>query len=231
MRWVSVTVRSNMCVGQSYTSPYDYLCYSVSLLLEVTVAPSAARSTCSLRARTARSARTRCRCWAASGPRRLNLMRAAEGWRSCAEGVPASRCAASASSALSSEEHTKDRLSDIAPPVPLSACTSSSATVCPQPLWSVVFFDSFFQNHFTENNKCCTKSARCWTETEAFEILPDSSSTALFLSSDESSRKQTTNSETQSKEISEIRQSTWVITQVLTFIPAGIGMGFCSEST
>lgn len=37
------------------------------------------------------------------------LMQAAGGWRSCAEGVPVGRSAASASSVLSSEEHRKDR--------------------------------------------------------------------------------------------------------------------------
>lgn len=46
------------------------------------------------------------------------------------------------------------------------------------------------------------------------------------LCSDESSRTQSTNCETLSHKISEIKQSTLVITQVLTFITVELRMGF-----
>lgn len=127
---------------------------------------------CSLWARTARSVQTRSRCWAASGMRQLNLMQAAGGWHSCAEGVPTGQSAASASSVLSSEEHRKDRFLKTIPPVPPFPFPLNT------PAASLIYSLHRFilSCHFTETNKCCTKSAHCWTETDAFEILPASSS-------------------------------------------------------
>lgn len=57
----------------------------------------------------------------------VDLMQAAGGWRSCAEGVPAGQSAASASSVLSSEDDREDRSLKIIPPVPLLARASSSS--------------------------------------------------------------------------------------------------------
>lgn len=76
------------------------------------------------------------------------------------------------------------------PPEPLSPSSSSKCA-------SRLSRRLIHSQHIKEANKCRTKCRLLhWTA----------------LSSDKSSRIQTTNSETQSQEISEIKQNTWVIT-------------------
>lgn len=81
------------------------------------------------------------RCWTASEPRLVDLMQAAGGWRSCAEGVPTGQSAASASSVLSSEDHTQEisfkkgekKSLHLAPPL------ANTHLPC------IIFIDSFFR--------------------------------------------------------------------------------------
>lgn len=133
----------------------------------------------------------------------FSLTRAAAGWCSCAVGVPAGRCAASAFSVLSSEitEHTHREKADSShlygsrplPPTGIKKLRGLGA-------WqSIVLIDPF--------TKACKRSYS--------EGAPSN------LSSDDSGGIQTTNNETRPREISEIKQSKWVITQVWTFIPVG----------
>lgn len=79
----SVTELSNTCAGKSYTGPcmFNY----------VTARPHSCTTVQD----------------SLQQPLQCGLRRAAEGWCSCAEGVPASRCAASAFAVLSSEKTQK----------------------------------------------------------------------------------------------------------------------------
>lgn len=116
-------------------------------------------------------------------------------------------------------ENTKEIFSKIIPPVPMLACTSSSAKYAGSLSASIRSFISLWRNYQTLHKLCTLLN---W---KAFEILPASSFTLLRLLTKAAEYKPLILKLSQKK--SEIRQSAWVITQVLTFIQTGIRMGFC----
>lgn len=121
---------------------------------------------------------------------------AAAGWRSCAAGARAGQSAASASSAPSSAK-SPDKMQHSCQP---SACRSCRPPAPRQTLR----LDGLW---YSAKPKMC---AAVWSA----------------LASDERSRILDTKTETRLQEISEIKQSAWVITQVLASITEGIKMSF-----
>lgn len=150
-----------------------------------------------------------------------DLMRAVGGWRSCAEGVPTGQSAASASSALSSEDHREVRCFCFVRSF-VQVWTSSSAEHVSELPWTTMFVCTVFRSTLQKLRH--TNAMRGATETDSSEILPALSST---LPARLTKAAQYGGLILKLSRLKFQRSSTaWVITQVVTFTAAGIGRSF-----